>query len=276
MREEREEVRKVAEPVRWRWHWQNLNERHEGGTGSGWQHGRAWLWRGDTNVAYASWHFRADGDVGLTVTRAGTYSDRESDVLVGVDFLLVSFWIGVSARWLRSRRPAGDARKYGLTYSAEHDHLHWSWGASEFGDGRPSWRSRGWFLRDVLLGRAKYASTPYRREAVTIPMPEAAYPAVVTLEKATWKRPRWPWARTVYRASVDIPGGVPCPGKRDDDDGLYGLTRPARSVAEAIGACVESAERMRRRHGGPDWRPRPDRVTAALDRAAAHALTEAP
>jgi hypothetical protein len=237
-----------------RWTWQNLSEHPDGGHGPGWRHGRAWLYARDAQVAHAEWSFRW-AYLGVEVTRAGQWSDRD-DVLLSLHLGCLSLYLGMSANWLRRRRPEGDGRVYGLTYAFEHDLLHWRWSANEFGNGRRGWRDRSWFLRDVLLGRSKYDTQVYQAEDVLIPMPEASYPARVELHRATWKRPRWPWPQVVYRAHVDIPGGVPAPSKWGGDDGCYGLTRPAKSVSEAIGAVVEVVERDRRRHGGPNWRPK--------------------
>ena len=109
------------------------------------------------------------------------------------------------------------------------------------------------FLLDVFLGRAKYSAVELEKVETSIPMPERSYPCTVTMQRAEWRRPRWPFVRRVLRAEVEIPGGVPHPGKGTEsyncgDDGLYGLTAPAQSVEDAIGMCVANVLDKRRRY----------------------------
>lgn len=92
-------------------------------------------------------------------------------------------------------------------------------------------------------------------------MPEHPYPATVRLFESTWKRPRWPFARRMVRAEIEVEGGIPHPGKGEnswdcDDDATYSLTCQARTAEDAVAKLVGSVLRDRRNYGGRSWRPR--------------------
>jgi hypothetical protein len=65
----------------------------------------------------------------------------------------------------------------------------------------------------------------------------------------------------VLAASVDIPGGIPHPGKGENSwdcgmDGVYGLSCEATTVDEAVAAVHACATKNRERYGGPGWTPK--------------------
>lgn len=113
--------------------------------------------------------------------------------------------------------------------------------------------------RDRLLGRKVCTTTQGEATPVVVPMPEGNYPAVVTVEKRVWKRPRWPWPshyRTDY--SIDIPSGIPVPGKGEnswdcEDDAIYGTG--GRSVHDAVANATRAALRSREQYAGKGWVP---------------------
>jgi hypothetical protein len=113
--------------------------------------------------------------------------------------------------------------------------------------------------RDRLLGRKVCTVAEGEPQAVVVPMPEGNYQAVVTVEKRTWKRPRWPWPsnyRTDY--SIDIPGGIPVPGKGEnswdcEDDAIHGTG--GKSVHDAVANATRAALRQRELYAGPGWEP---------------------
>lgn len=89
---------------------------------------------------------------------------------------------------------------------------------------------------------------------------EADYPATVILTTDTWKRPRWHWPLVVERAEVDVPGGVPIPGKGEnswdiDDDATFSLVTPASTVEEAVQKFYDTVNERRARYGGRNWTP---------------------
>lgn len=95
---------------------------------------------------------------------------------------------------------------------------------------------------------------------VEIPMPEGSYKAKVKLERVGTKRARGLTQKTLTFAEVDIPGGLPIPGKGEnsydcDEDAILKMSCEARSVPDAIGAVVSSALVTRWKRGGADWRP---------------------
>lgn len=132
--------------------------------------------------------------------------------------------------------------------------------AHEWSRNQPWWWSNSWNIPDILFGRQKYSSVPISETAAEIPMIERSYPCTVKMSADKWKRPRLPWTRTIIRANVDIPGGVPVPGKGEnswdcDEDAIFSMTCPAKDAADAVQRVVASANETRRRHGGPMWRP---------------------
>lgn len=132
----------------------------------------------------------------------------------------------------------------------------------EWTSGTPRWRHGNFNLTDFVLGQRAYSTVEDEPVLVVIPMPEASYPAAVTMETATWKRPRWPWPLIIRCADVELldttdgkPGYIPVPGKGENSwdcgpDGIFGSSFPAKSVEEAIGKMVGSALQDRKRNGG--------------------------
>ncbi|HXI16285.1 MAG TPA: hypothetical protein VNM48_07925, partial [Chloroflexota bacterium] len=81
--------------------------------------------------------------------------------------------------------------------------------------------------------------------------------------ESTWGRrrwPHWPLTRRMVRADVQVPEGVPHPGKGENawdcgEDATYALTCAEQTPEAAVGRLVESVLRDRRRYGGDQWRP---------------------
>ena len=96
---------------------------------------------------------------------------------------------------------------------------------------------------------------------VAIPMPERTYRGTCTIKHEQWKRPRLPWpSLTIMRGHLNVPGGVPQPGKGENawdsgEDAIYGMACPAAIPEGAVRQLVESVSRNRLRYGGPNWRP---------------------
>ncbi len=134
----------------------------------------------------------------------------------------------------------------------------WHWNIWTYPHESKNWWRDGWFdLTDFLLGRAKHSESGHMSFHSFIHMPEGAYPADVELYTSTWKRPRWPWGKSIKRANVIIENGVPVPGDGEnswdmDDDAILESTVPASTVAEAVEAVRQSAIRQR---GGDGWIP---------------------
>jgi hypothetical protein len=233
------------------WHWQNLND-----DGRDLLHGRAWLHHGERTVQ-VSWRVGRWNGLRAMLTRGG----EEEDYTLGLGFGWGNLWLILSGFRPYNALPRGWGRDTG--FYLHEDHLVVSWNCND-----SSWSSetgpahgwqKSWFLKDVFLGHAKYVEGEGEPVPAVISMPEADYPCTVTIRTDEWRRPRWRTLR-LTRADVDIPGGVPIPGKGEnawdcDEDAIFGQTAPATSVAEAVESVRQSAERRRLKYGGCDWKP---------------------
>ena len=111
-------------------------------------------------------------------------------------------------------------------------------------------------IKDRLRGKLKYATEEIEKSRSVVPMPEGNYPCEVTIERATWERPRWPFSRkVVVRAEVEPDIPVPVPGKDYGDDAIFNSTFPARSVGEAVAGFASGCLRDRERYANLDWVP---------------------
>lgn len=132
----------------------------------------------------------------------------------------------------------------------------------EWHSSTPRWRNGYFNPTDWALGRRVYSKQVVEGPVeVTVPMPEGGYPAVVTIELGTWKRPRWPWPMHLHAYNIDIlkpdgePNGyIPVPGKGENSydcggDGTFSMSGPGRTIEEAIAGMVESTLATRRRRG---------------------------
>lgn len=130
----------------------------------------------------------------------------------------------------------------------------------EWSHDQPWWWERSIDLADLFLGKNRYRE--WKRTdivPISIPLPEGVYPAVARQERRSWKRPRWP--RTLRRTSwyIDVPNGLPIPGKGEnsydlDDDGIYDFGGDG-SLEKAIGRIVGEVLELRKERGGPGWAP---------------------
>lgn len=256
-----------------RFHWQNLNEKPHGRTGSPLLYGRAWWRIGNGSINWEWTLFRPSCRVALVV---GGDEDFGFHWSLGVPWLF-TFYLTVAgfrpvvwlARLLLPKQPEKYGGLHGYNDEREiriaiHDwEIWWTvWRASMAGWSRqvPRWRDGNWNFLDTLLGKQSYSTRDLKTVETVVPMPEGCYPATVRLFESTWKRPRW-FASRLVRADVKVERGIPFPGKGENsydcgDGALHGLTTKADTIEEAIAATVESALRSRRRYGGSvDWQP---------------------
>ena len=110
----------------------------------------------------------------------------------------------------------------------------------------PWWMRWNFSIPDFFLGKYKYETKTLETRNVKIPMPEKNYDAVVKIFLSTWKRPRWLFTKKRIRADIEIPEGIPHPGKGTTsyncgNDALYGGTYQATNVNDAICEVVKSA-----------------------------------
>jgi hypothetical protein len=175
-----------------------------------------------------------------------------------------------SNRFGTQRRYPGNERELRVALSREDHAVTWNFwleNSSWYSDD-PKWRRGRWSPVDALLGQQQYSNEVLSTHDVVIPMPEKAYPATVTLQRATWRRTRFPFlAKSIDRANIDVPGGIPHEGKGENawdcgEDATYSMTCPAGGLAEAIGKMVESVTRDRLRYGGSIYHRREEPAAA--------------
>lgn len=246
------------------WHWQNLNEKH-GVKGSGWVNGRAWLHL-DRAALGVQWVWSKRLQIGGAITFGG--AGAEHDLSIHIHLAFFSLYLHTERVLSRLWQPKGyDDHEFRLElYTLDGDlSLAWAWNAdpNSWRSKNPWWRKGMWHPADTLLGRAVYTQGAPEVYRIEVPMPEANYMGTCTLRNDTWKRPRW-FTRTLRRADITMDEGaqVPFPGKGENswdcgEDGIFGMTCPARDVPEAIASVVESALRSRAKNGGRDWKPAP-------------------
>lgn len=133
------------------------------------------------------------------------------------------------------------------------------------------WQGTGWsfYLRPWrwIPGDTRYEKDEEatRTHEVLVELPEGSYPAVVTTERVRWQRPRWFVAPWMFRSTVEVPGGVPIPGKGEnawdcDDDAIYSSTGSADLVQvqpeQAAERLADSVRQRRQRYASDRWVPR--------------------
>jgi hypothetical protein len=211
-----------------------------------WYNVRGWINRPDYEGLRFSWQACGDPRLagGIKFAVGG-----EREVYGHLELFGFSFYWGFEGLNLQF----DDEREL---YVRFHDGLlAWTVWKSPHGRSRADgWRNETWNVDDFIRGRRQYTSELVERRDVKIPMPEGSYPAVVELRRDTWSRARWP-SETIVRAHIEIPNGVPMPGKGEnswdcDDDATFAMTTPARTVEDGVAAVVGGVlrDRWRRSH----------------------------
>lgn len=136
--------------------------------------------------------------------------------------------------------------------------LRWSRAATWAGW---SWRLRP-RLKDRLLGRTVYTGERGSPVGIVVPMPEGEYRGTATRVAETWRRPRSLRVRREVAWDIDVPAGIPVPGKGEnswdcDDDAIYSIhMRGERTRSDAIAEFQSNVLRTRARYASPAWVPR--------------------
>lgn len=255
-----------GEPSIW-WSWQDLRGGvdRKGPPPKGiCTHGRAWLhslsngigveWDLFSRRCHASIEFSSTGDDAIMFALA-------------IPFLFAIYLSVDKAKWVKHlpgvKWVDGDynSGEREIRIAIHDNAVWWNLWINSTGIRSRSWRDGCFHFDDFFLGRNKYSESERQRHEVFLAMPEGFYPVVVELFTSTWKRKRWPWAKSIERANVEIEGGLPVPGDGDndwdlDDDAIFSSTFPASTVEDALSAVRESAMHDRRRKGGgEDWQP---------------------
>jgi len=139
----------------------------------------------------------------------------------------------------------------------------WAWngGGSEISD--PGTYKELNYM-DFLFGRPVFTEKVLSN--VTdwpLEMPEGPYYLDIRIERAKWKRPRWPFSSKKYRARIEVSEGKEIPVPTDDhggESGTYGETRNDIKSG-SLNRLLRSYKRdliMERKFvtGDADWRPK--------------------
>jgi len=247
-----------------RFHSQNLNE-EKGITRSMWRHGRCWWhWKDHNRTIGLEWGFwRKNLSFGIGL------ADYDHAITANFCIGLVNLYFHYDNYDLyrrirdairRKDQTYGSGRKIGFNWF-DGMMMFYIWDdPMESRHDDPWWWHFSFTPRDFFLGKPDYSTEIVRRSRIEISMPEGIYHATTTFEKATWKRPRWPWPVIVMRCEIvpDVP--IPFPGKGENswdcgEDAVHSMTTCASTDQEAASAIINSVLRDRYKYGGGSWRP---------------------
>lgn len=130
-----------------------------------------------------------------------------------------------------------------------------AWSSSQ-----PWWWGGSFTPKDFLLGRSKHSKHDVKTSELIFGLPEGDYNVKVETWTSTWRRPRWPFAKSMNRVQCDFDPPIPVPGKGEnswdlDDDALYSITTGGKTVDETLYALVDDVIRIRSQYGGSNWIP---------------------
>lgn len=256
------------------WHWQNLNEDKSGRPkGKPWS-GRVWFhWKHRTEVRI-EWH------IGLKQVRLFGFEVQmwpsgaaDEDVTLSLHTPIAALYLSLNSpltdALVRRLIPEGyDDRTIALELSASDGSvggagtIRWmlwmpdcTWRSTD-----PKWRRGYWNPIDTIFGRYVHTQEHISLTDTVVPLSEGNYSCTVEMYRSIWRRPRWPIAKTIIRANVEMAVPIPIPGKGEnswdiEDDATYSVTLPADSPEDAVLKVAASIQERRERHGGPDWVP---------------------
>ena len=257
-----------------RFHSQNMNKSETGFP----VHGRCWLYTGQktTRVEWSLWsHFCSAGLSTDPHDRATSLHASVPPISLWVNIPINSHKLIKNKFWKRwNNKYDGYENSHEYTsfsvfefgFRMEDKAIYWEslkfdWGWSSK---MPKWMSGSFNPVDFVLGKTKYESKKLATHEVAIPMPEGSYPATITMDYTTWKRPRSPfYTKKGYYADIKMKKPIPHQGKGESDydcggDALHGLSREAKTVEEAIAATVKCALESRRKYDGNVMAEYPD------------------
>ncbi len=235
------------------WHWQNLRGKKQKGI-----HGRAWLYHRPRGVFGIEWRLPSRL-FHLYVIVGGD----ENQVRFSIALWFVALYFKFEQwAWLNRWKVAKSYHGKEIRLSIHSWALWWNiWTPEyEWHSTTPKWRQGCFDIPDFFLGRNEYTCEYGDKQEVSFEMPESTYIAEVKPMVQTWKRPRWPYPRVRHGFDIDIPGGVPIPGKGESEwdcgeDAIMSTGSSASTVPGAIADLVKSIHQTRERYGGKNWRP---------------------
>ncbi len=274
---------------KWHFHSNNLNDLPGDRQGSILKHGRCWLNNSHEYMRYdGKLHYKED-TWGIMVEwlfgghhcsinfHLGT-GDVDEDL--GLSFCIpyvLNLWMEIKAPWIkRLCYRVLPIRHYNYKDDGSHSSrigsdreisirvfdwaIWWSlWmPVDECRLDEPWYRRENFRPIDFLFGRQDYSARVIDEGVCVIPMPEGCYIATYKTKFCEWTRKRSPFKETRFRTEVDIPGGIPVPGKGEnswdcEDDAVNRVSFPGRTKWEAISGIVETVMRDRIRYGGSEW-----------------------
>ena len=252
------------------WHGQNL-KKDKDTIGRPWFYRRGWLHDRRSNF-----------ELGLCLQVPSRFThayiqlgDCDHQITVSLACPLFALWIHVEGiRWLQ--RFQLFSGRYGKEREIKFSLFEWAlfwrlwvdpWGHSSR---TPKWRDGSLHFDDLVLGKRKYTCDYGFPVETTFEMPEGPYKAIVRSMVQTWKRPRWPRPYRRIGYDIDIPDGVPIPGKGENswdcgEDAVMATGSNAATVEGAMADLVKSVMLTRQRYGGQDWRPSPKQESERKD-----------
>lgn len=260
----------------WRSYWARRDDAVHDTIGVEHAHGAPWPSRGEGSFYNA---------FGIKVSTTG---EETLDVHLAVPGLrLYLNWTrSVDGRHVQLRprvRFQGEIHPTGVSWCIGQNPHSW--------ESRASWQTR--LRRNDLTWwrttRREVASVAYT-VPVAIVMPEGAYAATARLEQSRWRKYLGPYRltrrsrrrlriplwlqRPRWRVSIDVPAGLPVPGKGENSwdcgpDATYGVTYPELrhepgpdwAVAYAEVLAADTVAERRRRHAPDDYAERDTRPT---------------
>lgn len=119
-----------------------------------------------------------------------------------------------------------------------------------------------WAYGDTLLGEPVFSERSLGTFKRVLEMPEGPYWLDITVDEGSWKRPRSPFTRRVYRARIVVEneGEIPVPLEGGEESGTYGETRnglKTRSLDKIIKAYKRDLMMERKSVTGDEyWQPK--------------------
>ncbi len=231
-----------------------------------WAHGRvhAWLFSDENaeGLVTLSWEWDAWTSFVHAYTEIKPAFDGSSSrATVGVA-CGPAVWFGVGGKLVDGIRFPEHRRKFGFSV---HDKTIFVDFAA---DGHDTRNNRHWWVIDkalhpvdAVLGRREHDERVLEVVPVVVCMPEGQYSGTCQVVESTWRRRRWPIVERMVRTKLDVPEGVPFPGKGEnswdcDQDATYGQTGPWRTPEEAVAELVKHVLTRRARNGGRGWKPK--------------------
>jgi hypothetical protein len=245
------------------WHGQNLKKEKDT-MGHPWFYRRGWL-----HDRRSRFELGICGIIPSRFLHAYIQFGDEHQITVSIACWLFALWVHVGGiRALRHRKLFSG--RWGTEREIKLSVFEWAlswrlWVDPMSSSSRtPKWRDGYLHFGDLLLGKRKYTCEYGEWHDATCEMPEGSYTTRVRTMLQEWKRPRWPWPRVRGGYDIEIPGGVPIPGKGENswdcgEDAVMATGSNAPTIEEAMKELAASVMETRKRYGGDDWRPAPAR-----------------